>query len=86
MSSWFNCGARANGERVKTKKQLKAELAASPQSVWFDGTSMFSDVAGYRGSEIPADLLLTVVGPDPYTSRRWYANVSVQPDGSLRVS
>jgi hypothetical protein len=36
--------------------------------------------------EIPAGATLSVVGPDPFTSRRWYATVTRTANGSVKVA
>jgi hypothetical protein len=84
---YVNCGAYgADGKRVKTKKQLREELATSPGDVYFDSTSMFDSESGFQGDAVPEGLSLSVVMPDPYTDRRSYASVTRRPDGALRVS
>ena len=51
-----------------TKKQLKAGIGTVPS---FIETSHF-------GNEYKGDGAYPVVGPDPYTSRKWYAEVTVE--------
>lgn len=72
---YYNCGALFNGERVPNKKRLRELLAESPVDIYFDGTAMVKDVDGYRGNELPEGVILSVVLPDPYHDRRFYANV-----------
>jgi hypothetical protein len=74
--SYINCGARINGERARTKKALREALTTDPSSVVFDPTSMFDSQAEIAGDAIPAGTTLSVVGPDPYARRNWYASVS----------
>lgn len=95
MTIWINAGARdANGERFKTKAALKRALKAAPQSVAFDTTALATTA---RPDEIvtASDLgnrprhteeAWTIVGPDPYTDRRWYATVKVNRLKNLVVS
>ena len=53
------------GASYPTKKSLKENIG---KSLKFIETSMF-------GAEYKANGTLTVVGPDPYKSRKWYAQV-----------
>jgi hypothetical protein len=73
-------GAFVNNERPRTKKALREALAADPDSVRFDQTSLvpggaINDGADIRGSELPVGPRFAVTGPDPYIRRRWYATV-----------
>lgn len=73
MPTYVNVGARVNGERPKSKKALKDALANAPHTVVFDNT-------GPGGTYVTPDasLILSVCGPDPYTKRVWYGNVTVK--------
>jgi len=52
----------------KSKKALReSEMGKEPR---FMETSMF-------GKEYRGDGTYSVVGPDPYTSRKWYATITV---------
>lgn len=76
--SYVNCGAYVDGKRPATKAALKRALAENPAGVEFDGTSpmgpQFSDMSGVN---VPEGMSLSVVGPDPFTKRNWYATVKV---------
>ena len=78
----INTGAYVNGERPKSKKALREALQDAPHTVQFDGTSPLSPDGGrnYRADEVPEGFVLTVCGPDPYTRRNWWANVSRNGD------
>jgi hypothetical protein len=83
---FINVGAFGpDGQRVPTKKALKELLATNPAGVTFDRTSAFDTVGTIKGDEIPLDSRLTVVGPDPFWRRSWYASVRVV-DGTPRVT
>jgi hypothetical protein len=87
MSIYFNCGASGPNGRFRTKKALRDQLAADAAEVYFDGTAPpFQTAEGYRANELPEGLRFQVTGPDPYTSRRWYATVVRQSDGSVKIS
>jgi hypothetical protein len=61
------------GAPYPTKKALKESVG---QPFRYIETSMF-------GPEYVAPGDMTVVGPDPYTSRKWYATVTVDGDGNI---
>lgn len=84
MSSWVNCGAKVAGARVRSKRALRDAVTSGVPVAW-DMTAMF--VA--EGSDPPSDpaalerylaegRVLSVVGPDPYHDRRWYAAVRLR--------
>ncbi len=76
--SYMNVGAYVNGTRPATKAAMKRALAEDPASVTFDGTSpMGPQHDDLSGVNIPEGLTLSVVGPDPFTKRNWYANVKI---------
>lgn len=81
--SYINVGVFINGERPPSKKALREALKDAPETVVFDQTALirneFSGV--YITLDlVPTDTTLTVVGPDPYRNRRWYASVTRDPD------
>lgn len=79
----FDDGSGAGPVRVRSKKTLKDALKGHAGDVVFDNTAMTlgngehlgGGQAEYRGDEVPEGVSLSVVGPDPYTDRRWYATV-----------
>lgn len=78
--AFVNVGASVNGERPLTKKALREALRDNPESVYFDSTALMGPRAGEIVMATPRDIgvdKLSVVGPDPYTRRTWYATVSV---------
>lgn len=62
-----------NRNRFKTKKAMKEALAAA-ETVYLEATSVFGNEYGGAVEEAP-DGTYTVVGPDPYKARNWYANI-----------
>lgn len=85
---YVNTGAMVNGRRPATKKALRDALTADPGLVQFDSTSMMGPRAGDIISATVADIgtdKMSVVGPDPYTKRNWYATVEVA-NGKVKVS
>ncbi len=61
------------GGRFKTKKELK-EAIKMKQSFSLEATSIFGNEYGGDISDAP-DGNYTVVGPDPYKARNWYASI-----------
>lgn len=80
---YINSGARGpDGAYVPTKTALRALLRTSPESVVFERTSLYDTEEGtITGATIPNGVIMTVVGPDPYRKRRWYANVLIGRSG-----
>lgn len=75
------------GGRYKTKKALK-EAVRDGENPVLEVTSMF--LSPGEPTSIPFDELVegktyTIVGPDPYRARNWYAN-AVRRGGSIKVS
>lgn len=64
------------GASYKSKKDLKAAVG---QSLKYIETSMF-------GAEYKADGKFCVVGPCPYTNRKWYAEVTMKEGKIAKVS
>lgn len=74
---YVNVGARRDdGRRFPSKKALKDALRCDPATVTFDVTSLFhTGPSHYRANDLPQGIKFSVVGPDPFNNRRWYANV-----------
>lgn len=88
--SFVNVGAWSTdtGDRIPTKKALREALTSAPAAVVFDKTSIYdsSDLPSeIHGDRIPSGVKLTVVGPDPFRSRKWYATVEMV-NGKAKVS
>lgn len=76
--SYVNVGCfDADGNRIKTKKRLKELLVADPKSVRFDKTALFDGAGTVTVAELSPGTTLSVVGPDPFRKRSWYASVQV---------
>ena len=63
------------GASYKTKKELKESIGEQPL---FIETSAF-------GPEFKGDGHYTVVGPDPFTKRSWYATVVIKNGRIVQV-
>jgi hypothetical protein len=75
--AFINAGAFVDGNRPATKKALKDAVKDNPASVWFYGTSPMGPACPRTLAELAPGTTLTVAGPDPYNSRKWYASVTV---------
>ena len=64
--------------RPKSKKQVK-ELVSAGETVILEATSIFGNEYGGPVSDAP-DGTYYFVGPDPYTSRKFYGTVTVKGD------
>ncbi|MDJ0463089.1 hypothetical protein [Streptomyces sp. H27-C3] len=88
--SFINVGASdAQGKRIPTKAALKRALKEDSASVTFDRTSAINlgpSNATIKGDKLPEGDKLTVVGPDPYSNRRWYATVYLNSHGNISVN
>jgi hypothetical protein len=81
---YINCGVSDNYGRIKTKKHLKEHAVKNPELTYLDSTAMVGD--SYNGSLADApDGNYSVVGPDPYTKRSWYATIAKRGD-TIKVS
>lgn len=90
MSEWHNVGATVMSgvSDISTKKELKALIAEKPHWVSLYSTDAFGP---NRGKSWNSDNLVvgdkyTVTGPNPYTSRKWYATVEKLANGTIKVS
>ena len=77
---YINVGAlRADtSERFKSKKAMAEAIKEGNAA--FDQTAFPQDgsLPGIiEVSDLKKGMILSVVGPDPYKSRRWYANVYI---------
>lgn len=71
---------------IPTKKALKDAFKTDPANVVLYTTSLFSADTTHNGSELDVGTKYSVVGPNPYNSRKWYATVEKLPNGTIRVS
>lgn len=84
---YVNVGVRytTDSSDIPTKKALKAALASEPDNVDFYTTSEFSAKYGFTGANLADHTKYAVTGPNPYTSRKWYATVEKLPNGKITV-
>lgn len=77
----MNVGARSvqTGQNFPSKAALKRAIKDSPQDVEFYPTSIFNAPESIRAGEMTVfSEPVYVVGPDPETSRKFYASVQVK--------
>lgn len=71
-----NVGAKTNSD-ILTKKSLKALIAQSPETVILYSTDAMG--SNYRrtwtADKLDIGVKYSVVGPNPYKSRKWYATI-----------
>lgn len=72
-------GVYINYERPKSKKAVKEAAAADPTSVQIEATSMFDNEYNGTLADMP-DGSVHFVGPDPYTSRKFYGTITKTGD------
>jgi hypothetical protein len=94
--TYINVGAKIDTETgdgtvpqyAKSKTALRTALKDNPSAVLFESTEALGPNEGktFRGDEIPQGVRLQVCGPDPYTSRKWYATAELKPDGTPKLS
>lgn len=87
MSEWVNAGATVEGGSITTKKALKELIGQTPHLVYIYVTDAFGAMSGreFYVDDLPSSYKFTVVGPDPYTSRKWFATVEKLPNGTITV-
>lgn len=70
-----------------TKKALKEAVKDDPSSVRFYSTGLGGEQFDGPVTTLSANgTKLTVVGPDPYTARSWYATIERAANGQIKVS
>ena len=67
-------GIFLKGKRPKSKKEVK-EAVMNGDSVRIEATSMFNNEYDGPVTEMPENQTVYFVGPDPYTSRKFYGQI-----------
>lgn len=80
-------GVYVAGRHPKTKKALREAIVGGEQDIVFEPTSPFQRPDWIKVSDIEDGSTGTVyvVGPDPFTDRRWYAQVALSKTGKVVV-
>jgi hypothetical protein len=93
MASYVNVGVRymktpfdkAPNSEIPTKAMLKRAIAENAANVYMYGTSGFTPF-GDTADNLEIGVKYSVTGPNPYTSRKWYATLEKLANGTIRVS
>lgn len=82
-----NVGAmyKSDMKDIPTKTALKRAFVEDPANVILYDTSEMSDKKSRTGTNLDNGVKYSVVGPNPYTSRKWYATVEKTAKG-IKVS
>jgi len=85
---FVNAGAKLQKDYsdIPTKKALKESLRDNPGNVVIYTTSELSAKESHNGARLPIGNKYQVTGPNPYTSRKWYATVEKLANGTIKVS
>lgn len=67
--------------RPKSKKEVRELLAADPDKVTFERTAIFGMQPSGPASYFVVGAKLNFVGPDPYTSRKFYGTAELTKKG-----
>jgi len=88
MTNFINVGVKRtdNGEPITNKKLLKALVKEDPYFVTAYPTSNMGTQFSGPLNKLPMGNNLVVTGPDPYTDRRWHANIIRTVRDEVRVS
>lgn len=72
---------------IPSKRVLKAQIAENGQLVQLYCTDAFGENSGktWKADELPLWVKFSVTGPNPYTSRKWYATIENTAKG-VKVS
>lgn len=83
---YVNVGVKYNPTKgdLTTKSELKRRIAENPTDVHFYSTSDFHAFSG-SADDLDIGVKYSVTGPNPYTSRKWYATVEKLPNGKITV-
>lgn len=84
---FVNVGARdkISHSDIPTKAALKRSVENLPDNTVLYDTSEFSVKEERTISNLTVGVKYSVVGPNPYTSRKWYATVEKLPNGKITV-
>jgi len=84
---FINVGAKDKStlSDIPTKAALKRAIAANPDNVVLYDTSDFNGKSSRTAANLDEGVNYSVTGPNPYTSRKWYATVAKGPTGKITV-
>jgi hypothetical protein len=83
----YEVGAKSDGADVPTKKALKELIKKNPSAVSFYPVTLFPNPASESlrttADKFPRGIIGQVTGPNPYTSRKWFATLAYNRKGEL---
>ncbi len=85
---FVNVGARSKStlEDYKTKKALRDAMQQNPADVELYETSVFGGGTVITGDKVTSPgVKYSVTGPNPFTSRKWYATIERTKNGNTTV-
>lgn len=89
MTEWQNVGVQDNltGRDIPTKAELKRQIGQRAATVTFYSTDAFGTNAAklWFGDSLEIGVKYSVTGPNPYTSRKWFATVEKSASGKITV-
>ncbi len=68
-------GVYIAGRRPKSKKAIREALKTEPHKVTLERTAFMGNEYGGPVLDMPENVRQTFVGPDPYTSRKFYGSM-----------
>lgn len=78
-------GIYIRGRRPQSKREVKAACADNPENVKIEATSFHGDEYHGTAAEYTGAKPIYFVGPDPYTSRKFYGTITRNKAGELTV-
>jgi len=76
-----------DGQEFKFKKDFIELIKKDPSKVYFYPVTAFPNPASESlrttGDKFPQKAIALVTGPNPYSSRKWYAHVTYDKNGHL---
>lgn len=70
-------GLFVDGKRPKSKKAVKEAIADNPARVSIENTSFLTqNPYGGTAADLSEGHVVTFVGPDPYSDRRFFGNIT----------
>lgn len=69
-------GLWIDGRRPKSKKEVREVAQSAPERIEVEATSLHGNEYGGKLTELGVFASVSFVGPDPYTSRKFYGTIS----------
>ena len=79
-------GIYIGDRRPRSKKEVKERVALNAADVYIQATSAFGGEYDGLVSEMPFNQIVFFVGPDPYTSRKFYGQIVRTEEKGIKVT